>query len=450
MTVYDILYPPTCKYKGHVHLAVLTRNKEFKILGSCPFDKLSDRIAGLNILQSNNYYITANTTVRYRARAEKNLFSINNIVLDFDIHSRMNQHDREELIEDFIWYLKRDLFSMSDGIPMPNVIHYTGRGVQLWWHLQETSAKLDFLYKKVVDLLLDRIEECLEEYPHLQEVVEIDRVASKNIIGLYRLFDTYNTHTRTKTETEILHQETTDLNTLLHLLESTDDAPVEVAEIAPEPPKAAAAPKPTHVKKERKKRSVRPKKYTGLHRKRLFIIHTIAEQDGVDIGKRDIMIFLAYNSAIQIMPVNEAKLVCAELNAMFQTPLKTIDYIFKEFENGKAYHFKNDTFYEWLGISEDSRIGFDSAYTEERTVPKTVRAEQNKAKRHGKKQQAKQMLLDGCSYKEIEEATGLSHSSIYRISAATERPDTPKPWEALGISRATYYRRQKQSLQTNE
>ena len=416
-------------------------------MGSCTFTQLGEKIKKLNIIQSNNYYITANTTKRYRGRSEKNLFSINNIVLDFDIHSRMNQHDREELIEDFIWHLKRDLFSVRDGtgIPMPNVIHYTGRGVQLWWHLHETSAKLDFLYKKVVTLMLDRIEECLEEYPHLQEAIEIDRVASKNIIGLYRLFDTYNSHTRTKTETEILHVDSTDLNTLLRLLEPTNTDPPEDTETTPEPIVEPELPKPTPPKKERKKRTARPKNYTGLHRKRLFIIQNIVEQDGVDVGKRDIIVFLAYNSAIQIMPVNEAKLVCKELNEQFATPLKSLEYIYKEFEDGVPYHFKNDTFYEWLGISQDSQIYFENAYTAYRETPKTEVGQHNKELRKNKKQQAKQMLLDGRSYKEIEEATGLSHSSIYRISAQTQKPTNPKPWDELGISRATYYRRLKQS-----
>ena len=103
------------------------------MLGSCTFDKLKDKIKKLNIVQSNNYYITANTTKRYCSRTEGNLFSINNIVLDFDIHTRMNQYDREQLIEDFVWYLRRDVFCAKDdtGIPMPNVIHYTQRGVQM-------------------------------------------------------------------------------------------------------------------------------------------------------------------------------------------------------------------------------------------------------------------------------------------------------------------------------
>ena len=416
-------------------------------MGSCTFAQLGDKIKKLNIIQSNNYYITANTTKRYRGRSENNLFSINNIVLDFDIHSRMNQHDREELIEDFIWYLKRDLFTIRDGtgIPMPNVIHYTGRGVQLWWHLQETSAKLDFLYKKVVGLMLDRIEECLEEYPQLQEAIEIDRVASKNIIGLYRLFDTYNSHTRTKTETEILHGESTDLNSLFNLLNPVEQDPSETAIIAPEPPKESEAHKPTSVKKDRKKRPARPKNYTGLHRKRLFIIQNLVEQDAVDVGKRDIILFLAYNSAIQIMPINEAKLVCKNLNEQFATPLKSIDYIYKEFDDGVPYHFKNNTFYEWLDISPDSQIYFENAYADHRQKPKSEIRQHNKEQRNSKNQQAKQMLLDGCSYKEIEETTGLSHSSIYRISAQTEKPTTPKAWDELGISRATYYRRLKQT-----
>lgn len=244
LTVYELLFPPDSKYNGDVHLAVLTRNKEFKVLGSCTFDKLEQKIEKLDILQSCYYYITANTTVRHRSRAEKNLFSINNIVLDFDIHTRMNQHDREELLEAFVWYLKRDLFYYTSGLS-PNVIHYTGRGVQLWWHIEETSGELDFLYRLVVGLLLDRISDLLNEYPTLQKTIEVDRVASKNIIGLYRLFDTYNTHTRTKTQTEILHYNSYDLNTLFQLLKKdSDDAP-EVARIAPEPPKETPASKPS-------------------------------------------------------------------------------------------------------------------------------------------------------------------------------------------------------------
>ena len=444
MTVYELLFPPDCKYKGDVHLAVLTRNKEFKVLGSCTFDKLEQKIAKLDILQSCNYYITANTTARHRSRAEKNLLSLNNIVLDFDIHTRMNQHDREELLDAFVWYLKRDLFYDTSGIA-PNVIHYTQRGVQLWWHLDSASWMLGFLYRCVANLLLDRIEEFLEEYPTLQKVIEIDRVASKNIIGLYRLFDTYNTHTRTKTQTEILHYNSYDLNHLSRLLQKAPDDAPEVARIAPEPPKEPPASKPAPEKIERKKRSARPTNYLSLHRKRLFIIQSIAEDDCECIGKRDIMLFLAYNSAIQIMPINEAKLLCKELNEQFATPLKSLEYIYKEFEDGKFYQFKNKSFYEGLDISGNEQALFDREYRLERETSETVRIQKNKEKRNQKKQLARQMLAEGRSYKEVAEATGLSQSSIYRVSAQTDKPAAQKEWEKLGISRATYYRRKKQS-----
>ena len=39
LTVYELLFPPDCKYKGDVHLAVLTRNKEFKVLGKLTLEE---------------------------------------------------------------------------------------------------------------------------------------------------------------------------------------------------------------------------------------------------------------------------------------------------------------------------------------------------------------------------------------------------------------------------
>lgn len=156
------------------------------------------------------------------------------------------------------------------------------------------------------------------------------------------------------------------------------------------------------------------------------------------------MLFLAYNSAIQIMSINEAKLFCKELNEQFETPLKSLEYIYKEFEGGKSYQFKNETFYEWLDISENEQALFDREYRLERETSETVRIQKNKEKRNQKKQLARQMLAEGRSYKEVAEATGLSQSSIYRVSAQIDRPAAQKEWEKLGISRATYYRRKKQ------
>ena len=145
------------------------------------------------------------------------------------------------------------------------------------------------------------------------------------------------------------------------------------------------------------------------------------------------------------MPINEAKLFCQELNKQFSSPLKSIEYIYKEFEDSNPYQFRNDTFFSWLGITTDNQIYFDIAYSEYRKLPKSEIVQHNKEQRKTKKQQARQMLSDGCSYKEIAKATGLSQSSIYRISTQIERPTNPKPWDELGISRATYYRRKKQS-----
>jgi predicted DNA-binding transcriptional regulator AlpA len=52
------------------------------------------------------------------------------------------------------------------------------------------------------------------------------------------------------------------------------------------------------------------------------------------------------------------------------------------------------------------------------------------------------MIMNGLPYKEIAQAVGLSISTIKKLAATVKiRKKRPKPWEKLGISKATYYRR---------
>ena len=55
------------------------------------------------------------------------------------------------------------------------------------------------------------------------------------------------------------------------------------------------------------------------------------------------------------------------------------------------------------------------------------------------------MIMEGTPYKEIAQAVGLSISTIKRIAATVKvRKKLPKPWDELGISKSTYYRRKKE------
>ena len=145
LNIYNILFPPETKYEGWVQFATLTKDKQMVSLGYTDFEHIKEKAEHLTINKSQNYYLMANTVKRYTTRSSDNLFSLNNIVLDFDIHTNISRYEREQLLDEFVWRMKRDLFTTGE-LPTPNIVHYTGRGVQLWIHIESTSAKLLFLY----------------------------------------------------------------------------------------------------------------------------------------------------------------------------------------------------------------------------------------------------------------------------------------------------------------
>ena len=197
LNIYNILFPPETEYVGWVQFATLNKC-ELHSLGYADFEHIEEKAENLKIKKSQNYYVMANTVKRYTTRTSDNLFSLNNIVLDYDIHSNISRYEREQLIDEFVWRLNRDLFTTGELIT-PNVVHYTGRGVQFWFHIESTSAKLLFLYHKAIDYIAVIIREWLKEYPTLQRHIEPDISSSKNAVGLFRMFNTYNTKAKSMT-----------------------------------------------------------------------------------------------------------------------------------------------------------------------------------------------------------------------------------------------------------
>lgn len=427
LTVFDVLFPPQEGYTGIVHFAVLTKDKKLKSLGSSDFKHLTEKIKSIKIHKSLDYYLTANTTMQFTRRNADNLFSLNNIVIDFDIHSAISDNERSELLEEFIFRVKRDLLNIQPPfrIPKPNVIHYTGRGVQMWWHIDTASSKLLFLYHRAIEYLIMIFKEFLSDYPNLEKYIDIDTVSSKNAVGLFRMFKTYNTHTNRKTTFKRLHDKSIDLNTLVDELSKIDFIQEHLERQKAKKQKKQELNNDFKIEK-------RSGGYTALHQKRLMMIKELATERAENIGERDIMLFLAFNSARQIMPLDRAKELCHELNQSFSEPLKNIDYIFK---NEKIYKIKNETFFKWLNADESLN---------KKAVPnitRDIQRQQNKEEREIKKARAEKLLKEGQTIKVVAEKTGLSVATVNRISAAiSKNKSKKKKWEELGVSKATYYR----------
>lgn len=413
MNIYDILFPPDSKYLGWVQFATLTKDKKMVSLGYADFTNIREKAENLKINKSQDYYIMINTVKQFTSRNTENLFSLNNICIDFDIHSKLPNCEKELLLDEFCWRLNRDLVSTGE-LPPFNAIHFTGRGVQIYWHLESAASSLLYLYQRAIDYFSIIIREFLKEYPSLERHIEIDINASKNPIGLFRMFDTHNTKARMPTVTEIYHDKALNLNEVVKRLEQESD-----------PVKAYLKRKATIKKRYQKQglnndilKEEKTGGFSALHYKRIKVIEQLINDDNDRIGKRDMMLFLAFNSARQIYPINAAKKICRKINNSFSEPLKNIDYIFKQ---EKVYQIKNETFFEKLGVTEEELINTGRYEMSRPNITRDLERNIRKQEQLMKKDMAKKLLLSGCKQKEVAERTHLSLSTVARISA-----DIPK------------------------
>lgn len=416
MNIYEILFPPQTGYVGWVQFATLTKDKKMISLGYSDFEHIVEKAENLQINKWQNYYIMANAVKRFTARNSDNLFSLNNIVMDFDIHSRISQHERELLIDEFVWRLKRDLFTTGEMIT-PNIVHYTGRGVQLWFHIESASAELLFLYQRAIDYMAIIIREFLKEYPTLQRHIETDVSASKNAVGLFRMFDTYNTKAKAMTVTEILHNGSINLNTLVKQLEESEPVKYYLK-------------RKKQIKKRYREQELNNDFETGetggysaLHYKRIKIIEELAKETENPVGKRDIMIFLAFNSARQIYPFETAKKICHRINRSFSEPLSDLEYIFRQ---EKIYQMTNNTFFGKLGVSPEELQNMGKYEMSRPNITRDLERQQRKMEKQMKKDMAGKLIKSGMTHKEVAERTGLSLSTVARVSAGISQKHKQK------------------------
>ncbi len=435
MNVYSILYGDNTNYDSVIHIVGMNTKKEIVKSIFSPIREIEQKIERMTIKKDCNYYITANSFIPFASRNNEGVFGLDNIVIDFDIHTIKNKFARESIIDEFIWRFKRDLLSF---IPIPNVIHKTGRGVQIWWSIQKASKDIKFVYVKIVEMLNNIFVEWLSEYPELGAIIDIDTSASLNIAGLFRMFDTYNTATKTKTEFEVLHLNKIDINKFRETLENTDTMQLII-----EAKKKKAEFYANRDHKKSKKTVYKESGYITLNKKRMALIEYLVKERDNHIGYRNTMLYLYYNATKQVLSVEEAKIKTAELNNKFNELLSKFDNVYK---SKKVYNFKNTTVYEMLALTNKELADFNKLYRNScRNATRDAIAAQNKKIRQEKKQQAENLLkTTSKTIKEIVDEVELSESQIAKLSAEINRGKKKnKPWEEIGLSIATYYRKKK-------
>lgn len=139
----------------------------------------------------------------YGDRTLENLYALQSIVLDIDCHAeRYCKSLRTRRIDAMAYYLVHDAFD-DYGLPEPNQIVFTGRGLQVWWNHESMSARSSLnTWKSIVRCFIEIAKKVIDAHSEDDPMeslrgLSVDEQASLNPVGLFRIPGTYNSKART-------------------------------------------------------------------------------------------------------------------------------------------------------------------------------------------------------------------------------------------------------------
>lgn len=155
--------------------------------------------------KTQDFYITANT-MSAGDRTKEQLYSLNNIVIDIDNHGGADPEAIQQQYFTITDYYRSRIMDGS-GFFIPNTIIFTGRGVQLWYTIEQISYKRLDIYETITGEILRQAAEMLADNPETLHGLTIDQGASRNAAGLYRAPWSYNRRAKKRAEYIILHDD---------------------------------------------------------------------------------------------------------------------------------------------------------------------------------------------------------------------------------------------------
>lgn len=203
---FELHYPDN-GHRGMIHLWAKSRYKNQKMyrLAYGEPEQLLEKISSSKIISAHqDYYLTANT-MSAGSRDRDGLFSLNNVVIDLDNHtpgqdSRTTRHQYGAIID-----IYHDMLMDGSGRYVPNTIVFTGRGMQLWFAIEQIGYKRLDVWERIADEIIRQTNTLLIDNKDILQGLSLDAGASKNAAGLFRAPWSFNRKSGTYAEFEIMH-----------------------------------------------------------------------------------------------------------------------------------------------------------------------------------------------------------------------------------------------------
>lgn len=406
------------------------------------YETLREFLASMHVCRTLDYYITANSFSGVERKAES-LFGLHNIVVDVDLHAE-NQcsvgeildlkrrltaanpgRDDENLgydvspdnpLDYFTQKLDRDIVAGA-GAPSPTAIIYTGRGIQLWWHITPISIKCATWYQEIQQTLVMAIDAMLQDYPELSGF-QVDGGASANKAGYFRLPGTMNTVAKRSVLIKECNQGVYSTHDLIKWAKGWKKDNVLPPAAPPESQEIFAG------------RYLDGDVYIlknlhtmGFFRVRQMIQLRILRDNDVGEETRNNMCFIVYNALLPALGHDMAWDKLLSFNSGFKQPMTevelhhTIDTAHKK--NG--YRYRNETMITFLGITpaEQQAIGLfapSGPFTPyARLAPNASRNASKKTLKEDRNAKIRTLAGQGLSNIEVAAQLGISRDTVAAV-----------------------------------
>lgn len=317
-------------------------------------------------------YCCPNGLTGPRYRKKEHLISLQNIVIDLDSHnSTLSMKDLNTHIKEFVPKLVEKL------LIKPNFVHYTGRGVHLWYCIEPVHISLDSLVKSFIDVTMTHIKKVMSDLNETE--LSLDGVASSRLNGLFRFPYSYNSKAQKWTEGVMLHKSRPNINDNLKIMQQngfhcytyskTNKLYVARAMLRGDvvSDRDSFGRKTYIVDKSRefdkRKRLLNKEKsdYRPCFMHRKHFMDWIFSTRDIKEGQRTLCLFALYHACRGLYEsVEEAQEYVFQMNAMLSNPLDDKymkNNIFDAYDK-KDYHFTNSSFLDFIQATDRERAHF--------------------------------------------------------------------------------------------
>lgn len=373
-------------------------------------------------------YIGANSyTMKVKSRDEDHIFALKNIVIDMDCHDQKGE-DTESFsylnisrANEFLSWIKD-----QDKIPTPNLVNFTGRGIQVWYFLEPCSKKLDFVYKAVAEGICKQIQTFADKQGMI-----VDKTASTGINRIFRIPGTYNPNAHVFSQCARLFNHRYPLQELQDFL-SIDLKKKESCSTEKKGAVSSYHKIKCNVSPQTKLfRPTEECNSSNICRRRCKVIESIIKS-GREVESRENLLFLYHNFALFIPEIDAVSAVY-QLNRFFPVPLKDreIKALIKCNTKKEGYRYTDASFFEKAAMTEKeinsyySIKGSDSASKNRaRDMRRKERKQEQiqliqKLYRYGRTKKYKD--TDVLPIKEIAKKAHCSINTVYKYTASIRK-----------------------------